>query len=275
MGYRQVILFLDIDGTIRDFDGTVPESAVSAIRQARKNGHEVCLCSGRPLHQIEQGILDIGFDGIVATSGGYVSYHNRLLSHRTLPTSDLLDLTEYLMRRGCVFEIQTFHESYVLRDEFNSYRFFGAYAQKKMNAKTDDEKHTPAIVETAQDIPDAEKVNYFGDAVSPEDITRAFAGTFRVVPLCIPAIELYGGEISPAGVSKALGIQDILNESGCRREDTAAVGDSENDLEMLDFAGTAIVMGNGNDAAKAHADYVTASLRDDGLAKAFRHYHLI
>ena len=41
------VIFLDIDGTIRDFDGTVQESAVEAIRKASRKGHELCLNTGR------------------------------------------------------------------------------------------------------------------------------------------------------------------------------------------------------------------------------------
>lgn len=48
------IIFLDIDGTLRDFDGTIPESAVKAIHEAQKNGHKVCLSTGRPYPRIKK-----------------------------------------------------------------------------------------------------------------------------------------------------------------------------------------------------------------------------
>ena len=75
------IVFLDIDGTIRGFDGHVPDSAAAAIRQARAAGHKVLISSGRPLCQIEPGIIDIGFDGIISGSGSYVLYEGKCVRH--------------------------------------------------------------------------------------------------------------------------------------------------------------------------------------------------
>ena len=76
------LIFLDIDGTIRDFDGTVLESGVEAIRKARQNGHEVFLNTGRLYCRIEKKIRDIGFDGVVASSGGYIEYQGERIGHK-------------------------------------------------------------------------------------------------------------------------------------------------------------------------------------------------
>ena len=52
---------------------------------------------------------------------------------------------------------------------------------------------------------------------------------------------------------------------------TAAIGDGRNDVVMIRQAAVGIAMGNGKDEAKAAADYVTASVREDGLWKAIRY----
>ena len=54
-----------------------------------------------------------------------------------------------------------------------------------------------------------------------------------------------------------------------------AFGDGENDIEMLRFVGVGVAMGNGGDAVKAAADYVTDAVDEDGIAKALRHFGLI
>ena len=53
-----------------------------------------------------------------------------------------------------------------------------------------------------------------------------------------------------------------------------AFGDGANDITMLQYAGIGVAMGNANDNVKAAADYVTAPIDQDGLAKAFVHFHL-
>ncbi|HET9127699.1 MAG TPA: HAD hydrolase family protein, partial [Propionibacteriaceae bacterium] len=65
-------VFLDVDGTLVDETGQIPESARGAVREARANGHRVFLCTGRSLAELWPEILDIGFDGLVAAAGAYV-----------------------------------------------------------------------------------------------------------------------------------------------------------------------------------------------------------
>ena len=62
---------------------------------------------------------------------------------------------------------------------------------------------------------------------------------------------------------------------GIAREDTFAIGDSVNDLAMLEYAGHGIAMGNGTPEAKQVADYVTTELADDGIYHALAHFGLI
>ena len=58
-------------------------------------------------------------------------------------------------------------------------------------------------------------------------------------------------------------------------ENTYAFGDGLNDLDMLDFAGHSIAMGNGRSEVKERADYITADIEEDGLALAMEHFDLI
>ena len=62
---------------------------------------------------------------------------------------------------------------------------------------------------------------------------------------------------------------------GADLKDTFAFGDSRNDLEMLEAAGVAVVMGNGSKEAKEAADYVTTDLDEDGIWNACKHFGLI
>ena len=66
------LLFLDIDGTLTEPGRNTPlQSALEAIRKAQANGHKVFLCSGRNLAMLKP-LLQYGFDGYVASAGGYV-----------------------------------------------------------------------------------------------------------------------------------------------------------------------------------------------------------
>jgi hydroxymethylpyrimidine pyrophosphatase-like HAD family hydrolase len=82
-------------------------------------------------------------------------------------------------------------------------------------------------------------------------------------------------EIIPKGSSKATGIEWLCNYLGVEREDTYAVGDSINDLDMLCYAGHGIAMGNGTAPAKEAAEFITTDIHDDGIRNAMLHYGLI
>ncbi len=53
------IIFLDVDGTLVDYEGNLPESAVEAIRKARENGHKVYICTGRSKAEVYENIWEI------------------------------------------------------------------------------------------------------------------------------------------------------------------------------------------------------------------------
>ena len=74
---------------------------------------------------------------------------------------------------------------------------------------------------------------------------------------------------------KAEGIRSILKEGNLSQEDVIAVGDSENDLEMLQFASVGIAMGNSSQEVKEAADMVTGSPRENGIYNAFLQLGLI
>ncbi len=75
--------------------------------------------------------------------------------------------------------------------------------------------------------------------------------------------------------SKATGIDSILHHYGIDRNECIGFGDGGNDIEMLDFCGIGVAMGNADDNVKAHADYVTTSVDDEGIANALRQLHII
>ena len=82
-------------------------------------------------------------------------------------------------------------------------------------------------------------------------------------------------DVNAAGCSKGTTLARWAAEQGCRREEVMAVGDNLNDLEMLDFAGTAVVMGNAADIVKrARPFYVTGTNDEGGLADAIRRFAL-
>ena len=72
------LLLFDVDGTLIDYDGTLPKSTKNAISKARENGNLAVIVTGRSRSHIEEPILEIGFDGIVGGNGAYIELNNKM-----------------------------------------------------------------------------------------------------------------------------------------------------------------------------------------------------
>ncbi len=74
-------------------------------------------------------------------------------------------------------------------------------------------------------------------------------------------------DLAPRGVSKASGLQQVVDRLGMAPADVLAIGDGRNDVEMLRWAGRGVAMGQAPDDVKAAADDVTAPVHQDGVAR--------
>ena len=82
-------------------------------------------------------------------------------------------------------------------------------------------------------------------------------------------------DITAKGNTKQKGIDEIINHFGIRLEETMAFGDGGNDVSMLRHAAIGVAMGNAVDEVKEHANYITTSVDEDGVANAHKHFSII
>ena len=100
------LIFLDIDGTLTPAGTNVPpDSALEAIRRAQKNGHNVFLCTGRNLDMLKP-LLVYGFDGVVGSSGGYVTYKDKVIVDIPMKKEQLDTALELLHKNGVFCTIE-------------------------------------------------------------------------------------------------------------------------------------------------------------------------
>jgi hydroxymethylpyrimidine pyrophosphatase-like HAD family hydrolase len=118
----------------------------------------------------------------------------------------------------------------------------------------------------------------FNGGVGP---MRALMGALRALPIAdqfTVAVTEYEPrdftlvDVNGAGCSKGTTLARWAASRGLSAADVMAVGDNLNDVEMLDFAGTAVVMGNATEPLKSRGYYVTGTNDENGLAQAIAHY---
>ena len=78
------IVFLDVDGTITDYENRIPASAKRAIRAAREKGNRVYMCTGRSKAENPPELTEIGFDGMIGGNGAYVEDAGEVVMHQLI-----------------------------------------------------------------------------------------------------------------------------------------------------------------------------------------------
>ena len=110
-------------------------------------------------------------------------------------------------------------------------------------------------------------------AIMPADRDKTVTD---MLPHCrLPRWHPQFSDLVNANNSKASGIESILRHFGIKKEECIAFGDGGNDIEMLEYCGIGVAMGNALDGVKAVADHITDTVDNDGIAKALRHYGVI
>ena len=92
------VLFLDIDGTLVDFQGKIPESAKEALIRAKERGHHLVLCTGRTRFQVYPWLLDYGFDGLITGAGAQVEAGRELICRHLVKQDSLAKAVAFFER---------------------------------------------------------------------------------------------------------------------------------------------------------------------------------
>ena len=258
------IVFFDIDGTLWDYKGDIPLSTVKAVRQLRSNGHFAFLCSGRSRVTIRaKELLDIGFDGIVAGCGTYVEYGGDVIFEYRIPW-ELLSRTMEITRECHLAAM--FEGSRKLYVDVEAFRG-DAYVSEFQRTLGKDFQGMENIAEDS--IVNKMCVDYrYG---SKEEMIARLGKYYEVICHTFGPV----AEILPKGFSKTAGIKRICSYLGMEQKNTYAFGDSANDIDMLRYVQYGVAMGNASEDVKQAADYVTASMYEDGIQKGLKHFGLI
>ena len=270
-------IFLDIDGTLVGYDSKIPASALKALQLAQANGHKIIIASGRSYGMIYSDLLNtVKFDGIIASGGACVIVDGKVIYESFIEGDDLAFIIDYFRKNGINYLLMTKDELYA-EPVFNNHIIPGMIANGYNKDVVKQAYGWNTEVEDVRIVKGGEKLAYFTSPYLPDKIAKDLDGRFYVVDFSIGKVSegSYFGEMNNAGVTKASGIDEYLAYVGASIEDTIAIGDSANDLEMLEHAQVAIAMGNGTEAAKAVADFVTTDVDKDGIYNAFKKYGLI
>jgi Cof subfamily protein (haloacid dehalogenase superfamily) len=265
------LIAIDLDGTLLNDQKELNPATVAAITAAKAAGIKVVLCSGRPLTGVRKflrqlqltdaGDFAISYNGamvqhtdtgaaVVASTISYADYrriqdladtlgvHAHVLDDKQLYTANA-DISKYTVREAYLVDMPLF---YRLPDSFPADKRF----VKVMLIDDPD-----LLANAAQQIPATFHQDYY-----------------------IVNSEPFFLEFMNKSVSKGNAVTTLAKHLNLSMAEVMAIGDRENDLSMIQAAGTGVAMGNAIPEVKAAAQVVTATNENDGVEQAIREYAL-
>lgn len=272
------VIFLDVDGTLVDYENNLPDSAVEAIRRARANGHKVYICTGRSEAEVYQNIWDIGLDGMIGGNGSYVKDKDTVVLHQLITAEQCKHIVDWCNSRNLDFYLESNNGLFASEHfEKNSLPVLQEYSHRKgRDTNITVRQIFPDMVFDGELYrSDVNKVSFILSSYQDHlDSIKEFpdltAGTWGGA-----GEKSLFGDLGVKGISKKHAVDVLLNHLQVTSEDAIAFGDAKVDIPMFDACGCSVAMGSGGEECKAAADYITDDVDKDGLYKAFEYLKLI
>jgi len=273
------VIFLDVDGTLVNYENKLPESAVKAIREARKNGHKVYICTGRSEAEVYDEIWNIGLDGMIGGNGAYVKSVDKVVFHQKISKEETKHIVDWLHERKLEFYLECNSGLYGSEHfEEVGCRSIQEYTNRKGRdgSKVNVRSAFPDMIFTKELYrDDVNKVSFILNSYqdhldSVKEFPELKAGTWGGA-----GEKALFGDLGVKDVDKGKAVDILLKHIGASIEDTFAFGDAKVDIPMLEKCAVGVAVASGGDEIKAMADYVTDSVDEDGIYNAFKHFGLI
>ena len=274
MGRRQstiALVAIDMDGTLLDPAHKLTERAKAAIAQARALGVHIVLTSGRPVSGLVPFLQELGIMGnddyCIACNGGLVRRLGTGENVVEFPLSfeDFRYCEQVARDIGVHFQALDGRRLYTPNQDISRYTVIDSHLSHVPLSYRRVEDMDPSMSFIKLMMIDEPEVLDAAIGRLPAELTERFA-VLKSAPFFLEVFDHRAG--------KGPSLQKLAEHLGIERANVMAIGDQENDLTMLQFAGTSVAMGNAIDAVKAVARFETSTNTEDGVAKAIERFVL-
>lgn len=257
--WRPKVVALDVDGTLVDHTNVMSPAVREAVVALRESGVQVVIATGRAVPGVYDALDKLGFrEGLGVASNGSVVFG--------VEPFEVVHAVTFDARRAVARVLERVPEALVAVEDIGvGYRVNRPFPAGEITGQivVDDIESMVAdpVTRVVVRAPDHQ----------PEEFHA------MVADLGLDDTNYYIGysawlDLAPEGTSKASGMQVVVDRLGVDAADVLAVGDGNNDLELLEWAGRGVAMGHGPLELKMVADDVTGSVAEDGLATELQRY---
>ncbi len=264
MKYKMIAV--DMDGTLLGSDCTVSERNARAIRAAMDKGVRIVLATGRPIQGARDYISELGLGGAVITYNGAVivdAHTEKIIFEQSMDADDAALVIRLGQEYDTTMCIWSRGKLYVNKLNERAYDYMTISGVEPILAEDYSEMIRSGVT----------KILWYDDEKMIGRMPQEMAAKpFRETSFCLS--RPYFLEFFSSKASKANALKKVCEMYGIAPEEIIAVGDAQNDLSMIEFAGMGVAMGNALDEVKKAADFVTATNDDDGVAKVIEKFIL-
>lgn len=263
------LIALDMDGTLLDEKKEISNRCQNNIKKLKEKGIKVVLATGRPIDGVMRYVEKLGLldedDYVVAYNGALVqsTRTDQILYHKPLSLDSYKELYDVSKQLGVYIHALT--DSSVLTPKNNPYTDI----ESSIN-------QIPTIEGPVEDIDSSTKivkVMFIDDPKKLDEIIPLIPQWVKDKYSILRSAPIFL-EFLDKSTNKGVGVSAIAKKLGIKQEEVICVGDAENDVAMMEYAGLGVAMGNATDEAKAVADYITFTNEDDGVAHVIEKFML-
>lgn len=249
------VLFFDIDGTLA-INGQITQSSLKALKELKEKGDLTFICTGRAPYYAEKLFGDL-VSGIISCNGRYISYEGKKIFGKAFTQEEINNIKNKLESIHCggLFISDVFSCPFNMDD--------------KMYIDVQEEYGKDRIIDQVDSYYTCDF--FYHDLDQREQLINIFKDEF--------IINDHGGhgstDNSTIYFNKGNAVSYVLDYFNIDKENSYAFGDGYNDQAMIENVGTGIAMGNGVEALKEKADYITDSIENNGIYNALVHFNLL
>lgn len=274
------IIYLDIDGTLRDEQMGIPESAVRAVHRCREKGIRIIICTGRNTGSIQEDVWELPIDGVISGGGCCIRYQGKTLVERHFPEELAGEIITMASHRKLSLAVETEQKIYM---DHNACEFYKKDFQHKISRSSC--KHVGVENSTGYGMviqqqnridyrdnfnelenssPPIHKICMFGEMDSIDRTERELQQAAEVIQKREWNGQWYL-ELLPKGCDKGSTVSWLNHRLGIPKCRSMSFGDSENDIAMMRATGIAVAVGNSSPMVQKYASSVCKTVLEDGI----------
>ncbi|WP_176270061.1 Cof-type HAD-IIB family hydrolase [Anaerococcus faecalis] len=261
------LIAFDLDGTLLDGNRELSKENINSIKKLSDRGFQIVICTGRPYQGFKRFLVDldlIGKNNYSITNTGSIikpnveSEYIKLNALTVEDYSKLINLTKPFKDLQVAFytDSKLYNDNIIYNEAFIHDQKILKMESGKLKEYNNEPICRINIMGKKEEIDRFENYNY-----------QRLSKEYKLM-----RNETFSLEILNKNSGKGQGLVTLCKYLKLKRENVMAFGDNINDIEMLDFAGVSVAMGNAKEILKRKSDYLTDSNLNNGVSKFINKY---